>query len=222
MRENYGLAQEFAIVSAGSRLSRRNWEVYVTGAAMIGMISDGSLIWREKKPLNLSEAALPGDEGKAALAEVIRKARKPKTFKAWMRYFYTYTKERRSVVQACVRPNLEDGSLHFESKRVFWIFSIGNYAADAAAKDRIVQRLRAEMLEPGRVDEQTAVLAMLLESAGLLKRYFSEYERREWKSKLTRLLQEQSETWKQVADIRRAIRELEAAAASSAAAAAAI
>jgi hypothetical protein len=189
--------------------------MYVTGAAIIEMIAEGTLVWREKKPLEISPAANAGQPaGKALLTQTLRQARKPKTFKAWMQYFYHHVPARRSVVQENVQPLMEEGALRLETRKVLWVFHTARYAADAAVQDRIIRRLRAQMLGQEPLDEQTAVLAMLLESARLLQRHFSAYERQVWRSALARLQKEQSEQWKRVTEIRRAIQEMESSGAS--------
>jgi len=221
MKASSGLAPSFAVAAAGSRMSRSNWETYLAGAVMLEWLAEGILIRGEKDKLAIADTFAPSSEGVRQLAETIRGARRPKTFKAWIGHLHSRNKLRRTVVTDPLTPLLEEGALRYEETRLLGFIPLGRYLPDPAAQDRIVQRLRAEMLEPGPVDETTAVLAMLLESAGILKRYFSEYERNEWRNKLKRLQQDNPDAWKRVEDIRRAIREIEAAAASGAVSAAA-
>ncbi|WP_276353840.1 GOLPH3/VPS74 family protein [Cohnella caldifontis] len=214
-----GLAQSFAVAAAASRLNRSTWEVYVTGAVMLEWLADGFLIRGEKGKLTMSETFAPTSEGARQLAETMRNARRAKTFKGWVSLLYSRTKLRRAVLADYVSDLLEEKALRYETKKVLGLFPVGFYVPDPAAKDRIVQRLRAELLEPGNVDEPTAALAMLLDSANVLKRYFSDYERNQWRDKMKRLQQENNEVWKRVEEIRKAIREMEAAASSGAVAA---
>lgn len=221
MHQQWGLAQAFAVVAAASSTGSRSpmglthWEMYVTGAAMIEMIAEGSLYWREKMPVVLSHDHDSAQlTGKTLLAQTLQQARKPKTFKAWMQYFYHHAPVRRSVVQECVQPVLEEGALRFETRKVLRIFRTTHSVADAVTQEGIVLRLRSQMLGHEPLDEQTAVLAMLLESAKLLHRYFSAYERQTWKSEFARLQMEQSEQWKRVTEIRKAIQEMESSGAS--------
>lgn len=49
-------------------------------------------------------------------------------------------------------------------------------APDSACVDAVIQKIRAELLENGPLDESTIALAALFEKTQLLKTYFSKYE----------------------------------------------
>lgn len=49
-------------------------------------------------------------------------------------------------------------------------------APDCACVDRVIQKIRAELLEQGALDDATIALAALFEKTQLLKNYFSKYE----------------------------------------------
>ncbi|WP_107842178.1 hypothetical protein [Metasolibacillus meyeri] len=79
---------------------------------------------------------------------------KPRNFRKWISYFNIPSKNRVKIFKL-LNEGLDD--------------KISN-------KDKIVQRLRAELLEPGEVTEETVILALLLTSSRVLKVYFSDYE----------------------------------------------
>jgi hypothetical protein len=58
------------------------------------------------------------------------------------------------------------------------------YLPDAGAVDAIVQNIRAEMLEDGPLSEEIVALSVLLAKSGDLARYFSPYEKKDFKRRL--------------------------------------
>lgn len=51
----------------------------------------------------------------------------------------------------------------------------------------VIEKIRAELLEDGEITEDTAALVILLHKAKILKDYFSKYEQKEIRDKLTEL-----------------------------------
>lgn len=58
------------------------------------------------------------------------------------------------------------------------------YLPDAKAKDRVIQQMRAELLEDGALSEDIVALTVLLQKCGELSRYFSAYEKKDLKARL--------------------------------------
>ena len=52
------------------------------------------------------------------------------------------------------------------------------YLPNAVQRDRVVQQIRAELLEEGNISQETVILTVLLNRSGLLKNYFSRYEKK--------------------------------------------
>ena len=63
------------------------------------------------------------------------------------------------------------------------------YHPNLMQRDRVVQQIRAELLEEGTISEETVILTVLLHRSGLLKRYFSQYEKAELKRRLQEIRQ---------------------------------
>ncbi len=62
------------------------------------------------------------------------------------------------------------------------------YAPTQEAVRSVVEMLRAELLEDGEITEEAATLVILLEKAKCLKPYFSQYEQKEIKKKLRKII----------------------------------
>ena len=58
------------------------------------------------------------------------------------------------------------------------------YIPNAQAKDHVIQKIRAELLEDGALSEDIVALTALLQKSGDLPRYFSAYEKKDLKARL--------------------------------------
>lgn len=63
-----------------------------------------------------------------------------------------------------------------------------SYTPKTEAINSVVDMMRAEFFEDGEISQEAAALAILLEKSNNLKPYFSDFERKEMKPKLKRLL----------------------------------
>ncbi|WP_343208607.1 GOLPH3/VPS74 family protein [Anaerolentibacter hominis] len=59
-----------------------------------------------------------------------------------------------------------------------------HYIPDGKAVDSVVQTIRAELLEEGTMSDEAIALAGLFEKSGMLKKYFSSYEKKALKSRM--------------------------------------
>lgn len=62
-----------------------------------------------------------------------------------------------------------------------------SYAPKKAVITGIVEKIRAELLEDGEISEEVIALTALLDKAGQLKDYFSKYEQKELKEKISQI-----------------------------------
>jgi hypothetical protein len=108
-----------------------------------------------------------------------------------------------------VNPLVLNGYLKEEKYRILLLFQATRYVPSTIIKDRIIQRIRAELLENGPVTQQTALLTMMLEMSKLLKSYFSEYEQIELKKRVQRLLEEKGDEWGSIRLIRKTMEEMD-------------
>jgi hypothetical protein len=193
------------------RLLRSYLQVYTIGAAVIEMMLDGQLRFNEKEELEPTGLPSNGEAGKEQILQIIISAPKKKKMKSWMHYFINRRGLRERVFNALIAPLIPEGMVRQENYKILFFFPAKRYYVSATAKDGIIQRLRAELLEAGPVSVPTAALGMLLEASKVLKHFFSEYEQGQLKQKLGQLQAEQSDNWKAVLQIKRAILEMEAA-----------
>ena len=68
--------------------------------------------------------------------------------------------------------------------------------------DHVIQTIRAEILESGTMSEEMIALASLLEKSGHIKRFFSKYENKQVKERISEIRKESSnQLVKEVVDI---------------------
>jgi hypothetical protein len=225
MQDSFTLAQEFVLLASDSethrwkRPMRSYLETYVAGAVLIELLSEEVIRIGDKGKLEVIQHQYNGDEAARIMLHKLGQSR-TKTMKKWIQSLYSKGKDRSQVFQAVVKPLVRNEDLKEEQYRIMLLFPASRYVPSAVTKDRIIQRIRAELLENGPVTQQTALLTMMLEMSKLLKGYFSEYERNELKKRLQRLQEEQGDRWKSIRIIRKAIEEMNAVMVSATAAAA--
>lgn len=215
MQEPFTLAQEFVLLASDAETHRRRrpkrsyLQTYAAGAVLIELMAEEAIRIGDKGKLEVIRHQYNGDEAARIMLQKLGRSRK-KTMKKWIQSLYSRRKDRSQVFQAVVKPLVRNGDLKEEKYRVWFLFPASRYVPSAVTKDRIIQRIRAELLEDGPITRQTALLTMMLDMSKLLKAYFSEYEQNELKKRLQRLQEEQGDRWKSILLIRKAIEEINA------------
>ncbi|MNN41393.1 hypothetical protein D3C76_967280 [compost metagenome] len=86
-----------------------------------------------------------------------------------------------------IRDNIYQNVLDEINKKNILTMIGENYRDSYNVGDFIVQRIRAELLEDGTIDEDIIYLALILDRNNLLMCYFSEYECKSIKDKISEL-----------------------------------
>lgn len=189
LMETYLISEEFILLSENAKLkmsflgNKKVKEMYAVGALFYDLLvldliqfdDKGKVVAKEPKK-KLNNKALN------MLYELICEE-KPKKFRKWISTFNIPSKNRVKIFEL-LNENLDN---------------------KASKQDMIVQRLRAELLEPGKVTEETVILALLLTSSKILKRYFSDYEIKEVGLKIKEFKKESPGKWKSIAMISKEI-----------------
>lgn len=68
------------------------------------------------------------------------------------------------------------------------------YVPKKANITRVIEKIRAELLEDGEISEDVIVLTALMDEAGNLKDYFSKYEQKELKNKIKAIKESEAGT----------------------------
>ncbi|MCI9545569.1 MAG: GPP34 family phosphoprotein [Lachnospiraceae bacterium] len=119
--------------------------------------------------------------------ECIRCKKEIKLNKILEAYHISLTDKRYRELLDSVGASLVDKGLAQESQ-VGLLGSKKGYVPAPEAIRSVVEGLRAELLEEGKVAEETAALVILLEKAKCLKQYFSKFEQKEMKKRLRNMM----------------------------------
>lgn len=102
-------------------------------------------------------------------------------------YNYSLTDKRLNELMESVGVALIDMGL-VESEKTGVFGNKKSYIPKKEAINRVIDMVRAELLEDGDVTEDIVALVILLDKSKTLKRYFSEFEQRELKNKLKEIV----------------------------------
>ncbi|MBK1813738.1 GPP34 family phosphoprotein [Clostridium sp. YIM B02505] len=187
------IAEEFAVLSLlGKDLAKSkkvkigNSKIYSIAAIFIELFLEDKVILNENKQVVIKDSNPTGIEYKDTMLQILS-SKKVIDFKSWMQYFYSHSKIRNSIYDSIIKSieekkdiqSLSDTSAMGKAKKQYVdIYNTG---------DLIIQRIRAELLEEGAIDEKTMYLSLILDSNKLLMSYFSEYEYKAIKNKMNQL-----------------------------------
>lgn len=117
------------------------------------------------------------------LYNVINQGKPMKVEKAVEAYTITFTNKKLYELVDALMESLKEADVVEPVKAGF----SGNKNSYVPKKDiitRIIEKIRAELLEDGEISEDVIALTALMDKAGNLKDYFSKYEQKELKNKI--------------------------------------
>lgn len=125
--------------------------------------------------------------------------------------------KQREVYKLVVEGLVEKDVLEVENTEILFVVPKKKYVDVANTRNYIVEKIRAELLEEGNLEEHTIVLVLFLNAKKMLNDYFSEFERKALKQKIEQLRKE--EMFETIKSIDKAIKNIDASIATIAASA---
>ncbi|MFZ0446783.1 MAG: hypothetical protein WAM95_19540 [Bacillus sp. (in: firmicutes)] len=187
--EQYLISEEFITLSENNKLKmsfigkQKVKEMYAVGALFYDLLVLDLIEFEGNGKISVQEPLKELNvEALNMLYELIREE-KPRNFRKWISYFSIPSKNRVKIFEL-LNKNLNN--------------KVQN-------KEVIVQRLRAELLEPGEATEETVILALLLISSRVLKGYFSDYEINDVGLKIKEFKKKSPTRWKNIERISKEI-----------------
>ncbi|WP_080848092.1 hypothetical protein [Cytobacillus gottheilii] len=201
MMENFLVSEEFIGLSDNKKIKNsllgrsRVRQLYMVGGLFFDLLLLDAIEFdsKDKIKINSDYENIIEDETLLKLCSII-KEQKSKTFKGWISYFNIPSKNRVLLYNSLIK----------------------NISQTNNSKDFVVQRLRAELLEPGNVSDETVALALLLKASKLLKEYFSNYEIKEINNRIELFKKENAKRWSNIKQIGKEIEYMDALILSSA------
>lgn len=222
MLKELTIPQEFVLLALDRETNklksifRQHIALYTVMACLVELSLKGKVKFEEDDTVTIVDSAPTGDKPLDRLLEVMT-SEKPKKIKKWVSYFYQHMFKQREVYQLVVESLVEKGVLEVEKSEILFVVPKKKYVDVANTRNYIVEKIRAELLEDGKVEEHTIVLALFLNAKKMLNDYFSEFERKALKQKIEQLRKEK--IFATIKSIDKAIRNIDAAITTSAASA---
>ncbi len=155
----------------------------LTGACVLELLMVGIITREEKDKLSV-RTHLPNRMSYLWPVYSYIKQKQPVRFKKIVeRNSVTFTNQNvNEMIDAVGKSLVEAGCATEEKGGLFGGKTI--YVPDEKALDRVIQNIRAELLEDGELSEDIIALTALLDKSGELSRYFSAYEKKALKARL--------------------------------------
>ena len=155
----------------------------LTGACVLELLLDGIISWEGKDRLSL-RTHLPDRMSYLRPVYSYIEQQQPVKFKKIVeRNSVTFTDQNiNEIIDAVGKSLVEAGCAAEERGGLFGGKTI--YVPNEKALDRVIQNIRAELLEDGELSEDIIALTALLDKSGELSRYFSAYEKKALKARL--------------------------------------
>ncbi|CAH1222504.1 hypothetical protein PAECIP111891_05358 [Paenibacillus allorhizoplanae] len=193
MLQNLSLPQEFVLLALDrdtkkiKSIFRMHVGLYTVMACIVELYINGNITIDNDDTVRISNSASTGEKYLDRLLEIMI-AEKPKKLKKWVSYFYYF--KQREIYKMVIESLVEKGVLEIEDTEVLFIVPVKKYTDVANTRNHIVEKIRAELLENGNVEDHTVALVLFLNTKSMLKDYFSDYEQKTLKQKLEILRKE--------------------------------
>ncbi|CAN7509349.1 GPP34 family phosphoprotein [Paenibacillus sp. LjRoot153] len=193
MLKNLSIPQEFVLLALDRETNklksifRMHVALYTVMACIIELSINGNVTFEDDDTVRITNSASTGEKYLDRLLEIMN-AEKPKKLKQWVSYFYYF--KRKEIYKMVVESLVDKGVLEIEDTEVLFIVPVKKYTDVANTRNHIVEKIRAELLEHGNVEEHTLALVLFLNIKNMLNDYFSDYEQKTLKQKLEILCKE--------------------------------
>lgn len=208
MLRNLSIPQEFVLLALDRETNklksifRMHVALYTVIACMMELSINGYVTFEDDDTVRISNSAPTGEKYLDRLLEIIA-TEKPMKLSKWVSYFYY----RREIYKMVVESLIDKGVLEVENTELFFVVPVKKYSDIANMRNRIVEKIRAELLENGNVEEHTIALALFLSIKNMLNDYFSDFEQTTLKQKLEILRKE--DMYKKIKTVDKALESLD-------------
>lgn len=196
MLKNLSIPQEFVLLALDRETNklksifRQNVALYTVMACIVELSLNGNVTFEDDDDtVRISNSASTGEKYLDRLLEMMT-AEKPKKLKKWVYYFYNHIFKQREIYKMVVESLVDKGVLEIENTDVLFVVPVKKYSDVENTRNYIVEKIRAELLEHGNVEEHKVALVLFLNVKKMLNDYFSDYEQKMLKQKLEILRKE--------------------------------
>lgn len=158
------------------KLKLGNTNIYSIASIFIELFLEDKIAFNEDDQVIVTDSTLTGVQCIDEVLKTIHESKKLKKLNGWIEQFYIHFKFCSKVYNSIVKDIIDNEILEKENGEELVDLSKGTFKDSKDIGEHIIQKLRAELLEEGAIDENTIYLALLLDSNKMLRAYFSEYE----------------------------------------------
>ncbi|WP_458352679.1 GOLPH3/VPS74 family protein [Peribacillus frigoritolerans] len=158
-------------------------------ACIVDLSLKGKVNFNDDDTVMIVDSTPTGEKSLDRLLEIMS-AEKPKKIKKWVSYFYSYYFKQREIYKLVIESLVEKEILQIENTEILLIVPKKKYVDVMNTRNYIVEKIRAELLEEGRVEMNTIALVLFLYTKNMLNDYFSDFERKALKQKIKELRKE--------------------------------
>lgn len=193
--DDLSVCQEYLLCSLNEKgnLPALSTEVPVCllAGGLIDLLFSKSIAINEKKQFHIIGDLKSENQHLQSLYEFINEAKPMKVDQLVSQYAFTFTDKRLKLLIKDIGSSLVDKSYATADTKGFFGNSV-SFIPNVEAIDRVIQSIRAELLEDGVLSEDMIALVSLLEKSNQIKRYFSKYEKEQLKLRLNEIKKDPS------------------------------
>lgn len=153
----------------------------------VELLIDGKIKFEDNDTITVTNSTPTGEKYLDQLLQIVTDD-KPKNIEKWTSYFYYKQKE---IYKLVIESLVNQGVLEIKESEILNIIPVKKYIDITNDRNRIVEKIRAELLEAGKLEEHTIALVLFLNSKNMLKDYFSDFEYKALKGRLATLCNEE-------------------------------
>lgn len=213
MLNNLSIPQEFALLALDrdtnklKSIFRMYIELYTVMACFVELSIDGKIKFEDNDTITVISLEPTEEKYLDRLLQIVSDE-KPKKIKEWTSYFYyNHLSKQKEIYKLVIGSLVDQEVLEIKDSEILNIIPIKKYIDTTNNRNRIVEKIRAELLEAGNLEEHTIALVLLLNSKNMLKDYFSNFEYRALKQRLSTLRDE--EIYSKIESFEKAIEDME-------------
>ncbi|MDR6550312.1 GPP34 family phosphoprotein [Paenibacillus qinlingensis] len=186
MLHNLSVPEEFTLLALDRETNkikamfRMNIALYTVMACFVELSLNGNVFFEGDETVKISNSESTGEKYLDKLLDIIA-AEKPKKLKKWVSYFYY---NQRDIYKMVLESLVDKGVMKIENTEILFVVPAKKYTDVAHARKHIIEKIRAELLEDGNVEDHTVALVLFLHSKSMLTDYFSDYEQKTLKQRL--------------------------------------
>lgn len=209
MLKDLSIPQQFALLALDhdtnklKSIFRMHIQLYTVMACFLELSINDKIKFEDNEIITVTSSTPVGEKYLDRLLQIISDE-KPRKIQKWASYFYYKQKE---IYNLVIESLVNQGILEMKGSDILNIIPVKKYTDITNERNRIVEKIRAELLEAGKLEEHMIALALFLNAKNLLKDYFSDFENKALKQRLAALRNE--EIYRKVKSIEKAIQDID-------------